>query len=65
MLFALNGAYLLNEKGAVGGVDGLAGRPAEVGAPVAAAYRALGLGNAEAALDVIAALVGETEALAG
>lgn len=54
-LFALNGVYLLNEKGAVKGVDKLVSRPADFAARVAQAIAA-----GAAGLPALMALVGET-----
>ena len=62
-LFALNGSWLLNEKGAVAAVDGFARKPADFGARIAAAYADLGSGAHAVALDRLEALVSETAAL--
>lgn len=62
-LFALNGVYLLNEKGAVAAIDGFARRPANFSRRIAATYVTLGSGAAVAALDQLAALVSETQTL--
>lgn len=62
-LFALNGVYLLNEKGAVAAVDGFARKPADFAARVAAVYADLGSGAHAEALDRLGALVSETTAL--
>jgi hypothetical protein len=64
VLFALNGRYMLNEKGAPAGVDSLALRPQEFGARVTAAFRDIGAGKAAAALDAFQAMVDETNTLA-
>ncbi len=57
-LFALNRTWLLNEKGAVAGVERLAIKPADFAGCV---RRALGKGPA--GLDILSALVDETAAL--
>lgn len=62
-LFALNGAWLLNEKGAVAAVDGLARKPVDFGARVTAVYADLGSSAHAAALERLEALVSETMAL--
>ena len=62
-LFALNGVYLLNEKGAVAAVDGFARRPSGFVDRVAALYADLGTGAHAAALAHLEALVSETAAL--
>lgn len=54
-LFALNGAYLLNEKGAIQGVETLIRRPASFAARVG-----LAIGAGAAGLPMLAALVDET-----
>lgn len=54
-LFALNRRYLLNEKGAVAGVDRLAAKPADFAGRVGQA-----LGSGAAGLAVLSALVDET-----
>ena len=61
-LFALNGVYLLNEKGAVAAVDRFALKPADFGERVAV-YADLGSGAHAAALARLEALVSETAAL--
>jgi hypothetical protein len=63
-LFALNGVYLLNEKGAVPGVDTLPRHPPDFSARVAAVYRDLGNGLHAEALDRLEQLVAETRSLA-
>jgi predicted nucleotidyltransferase len=62
-LFALNGVYLLNEKGAVAAVDGFARRPMDFAARVARLFADLGSGAHAAALDRLDALIVETQAL--
>ena len=62
-LFALNGVYLLNEKGAVAAVDRFALKPADFGERVAAIYADLGSGAHAAALSRLEVLVSETAAL--
>jgi hypothetical protein len=62
-LFALNGVYLLNEKGAVATVDRFALKPADFGVRVAAVYADLGSGAHATALSRLEALVSETAAL--
>jgi hypothetical protein len=57
-LFALNGVYLLNEKGAVRGVEKLARRPADFARRVGQA-----IGASEAGLSMLTALVDETAGL--
>lgn len=63
VLFALNGRWLLNEKGAVSAVDGFALRPADFSHNVARIYADLGVGKAAAALDRLEALIAEIEQL--
>lgn len=63
VLFARNGRYLLNEKGAVAAADGFARRPHDFAARVAAIYADLGCGAEVAALDGLQALVAETQLL--
>jgi hypothetical protein len=62
-LFALNGVWLLNEKGAVAAVDGLARKPADFSRRVAQLYADLGSGASAAALDRLEALLAETQSL--
>lgn len=62
-LFALNGVYLLNEKGAVAAVDRFARRPADFARRVTALYADLGAGAHAAALDGLAMLIEETRRL--
>jgi hypothetical protein len=64
-LFALNGVYLLNEKGAVAGVESLARRPTDFAHRVAALYRDLGTGLHAQALDRLERLVSETRTTGG
>lgn len=63
VLFARNGAWLLNEKGAVAAVDGLARRPRDFSARVAAVYADLGVGKPAAGLRQLGELVDEVAAL--
>lgn len=63
LLFALNGVYLLNEKGAVAGAEALTQRPADFAQRVAGLYRQLGNGRHAAALDRLERLVGEAGSL--
>jgi len=63
VLFALNGRWLLNEKGAVAAVDGFAFRPVDFSRNVARIYTDLGAGKPVAALDGLEALIAETESL--
>ena len=62
-MFALNGVYLLNEKGAVAGVRHLAIRPHDFDARVTAIHGAIGDGESERALDILAELIGEVGGL--
>jgi predicted nucleotidyltransferase len=62
-LFALNGQWLLNEKGAVTAVDGFALQPADFSRRVARIYADLGAGSHAAGLDRLEALVVETQRL--
>jgi predicted nucleotidyltransferase len=64
-LFALNGVWLLNEKGAVPAVDGLAHKPAHFARRVQDIYAELGAGAHAAALDRLESLIGEVGALTG
>ena len=59
-LFAVNGVYLLNEKGAVAAVDGFALAPSGFAARVAAVFADLGSGVPAAALDRLQELIVET-----
>jgi predicted nucleotidyltransferase len=60
VLFAKNGVYLLNEKGAVAAVDGFAHRPKDFAARVAAIYADLGAGAHGKALDHLETLIAES-----
>lgn len=62
-LFALNGVYLLNEKGAVAAVDGFARRPHDFANRVAALFAELGRGAHAAALDQLDALIADATEL--
>ena len=62
-LFALNGVYLPNEKGAVAAADGFARKPADFARRVASLYAAIGSGAHRAGLDQLASLIDETRAL--
>ena len=62
-LFALNGVYLLNEKGAVAAVDSFARRPADFAARVTRLFADLGSGAHAAGLDRLDALIVETRSL--
>jgi predicted nucleotidyltransferase len=62
-LFALNGVYLLNEKGAVAVVDGLALSPPAFAKRVASLFADLGSGNHAAGLDRLQELIVETRGL--
>jgi hypothetical protein len=62
-LFALNGVWLLNEKGAVAAVDGFARKPADFSRRVARLYADLGSGASAAALDNLEALLVEAQSL--
>jgi predicted nucleotidyltransferase len=62
-LFALNGVWLLNEKGAVASVDGFALRPPDFAARVARVFADLGSGAHTAGLDRLDALIVETRRL--
>jgi hypothetical protein len=62
-LFALNGVYLLNEKGAVAAVDGFAHKPSDFARRVASLYADIGCGAHAAGLDRLAALIDETRGL--
>ncbi|HYM04649.1 MAG TPA: nucleotidyltransferase domain-containing protein [Stellaceae bacterium] len=63
ILFAANGAYLLNEKGAVAEADTFPRRPAEYARRVAEVFRDIGAGALGTALDRLAGLIGDTDAL--
>jgi hypothetical protein len=62
-LFAMNGVYLLNEKGAVAAVGGFARKPPDFPGRITAIYADLGTGAHAAALAHLEALVSETAAL--
>jgi predicted nucleotidyltransferase len=62
-VFALNGVYLLNEKGAVAAVDDFARRPMDFAARVRRLFADLGSGAHAAGLDRLDALIVETQAL--
>jgi predicted nucleotidyltransferase len=59
-LFALNGVYLLNEKGAVAAVDGFALKPADFGRRVAGIFADLGSGAHAASLERLDELIVDT-----
>jgi predicted nucleotidyltransferase len=59
-MFALNGVYLLNEKGAVAAVDGFALSPTGFAKRVAGLFADLGSGNHAACLDRLGELIAET-----
>jgi hypothetical protein len=63
VLCALNGEYLLNEKGAVAFCDRLPGRPQAFAGRVASIYRLLGTGAPAGALEVLEGLVHEVGGL--
>jgi Nucleotidyltransferase domain len=63
VLFALNGNWLLNEKGAVAAVDGFALKPADFSQRIGRVYADLGAGSHAAGLDRLEALVVETQRL--
>jgi predicted nucleotidyltransferase len=63
VLFALNGVWLLNEKGAAAAVDGFARKPADFSQRVAQLYADLGNGRFTAALDRLEALLAEAQSL--
>lgn len=60
VLFALNGVYLVNEKGAVAAVDSFPRRPTDFARRVADLYAHLGRGAHAAALDQLDGLISET-----
>jgi hypothetical protein len=62
-LFALNGVWLLNEKGAVAAVDGFACKPADFSQRIARLYADLGSGAGAAALDRLEGLLTEAQSL--
>lgn len=63
VLCALNGEYLLNEKGAVDFVERLARRPKDFAARVETIYRTAGAGLPAPALDVLDGLITEAAGL--
>jgi predicted nucleotidyltransferase len=63
VLFALNGRWLLNEKGAVAAVDGFASKPTDFPRNVARIYADLGAATPSAALDRLEELIAETARL--
>lgn len=63
MLFALNGVWLLNEKGAVAAVDGFAQKPKDFSQRVAQLYANLGSGAGATALDRLEDLLTEAQSL--
>lgn len=63
VLFALNGRWLLNEKGAVAAIAGFALKPTDFADNVARIYADLGMGKAAAALDRLETLLAETALL--
>jgi hypothetical protein len=64
VLFAINGTYLLNEKGAVPGTQQLSVCPKDFSAGVTRALQQAGSGRTASATKNLELLVGETEALA-
>ena len=62
-LFALNGVYLLNEKGAVAAVDGFALSPPGFAKRVASLFADLGSGDHAAGLDRLGEIIAETRSL--
>lgn len=62
-LFALNGVYLLNEKGAVATVEGFARRPADFARRIARIHADLGAGAHANGLDRLEELIAETAAI--
>jgi predicted nucleotidyltransferase len=62
-LFAMNGVYLLNEKGAVAAVDGFALSPPGFAKRVASLFADLGSGNHAAGLDRLGEIIAETRRL--
>jgi Nucleotidyltransferase domain len=63
VIFALNGKYLLNEKGAVARAEQFACRPTDFSNRVAAGYQQIGGGASPAALATFQALLADTIAL--
>jgi predicted nucleotidyltransferase len=64
VLFAINGIYLLNEKGAVPGAERLPIRPQGFSVRVNGALHKVGIGSAALAVQELEGLVAEVEALA-
>jgi hypothetical protein len=64
VLFAINGVYLLNEKGAVPGAERLPSRPQDLSPRVNGALQKVGIGNAALAVQELEGLVADVEALA-
>jgi predicted nucleotidyltransferase len=62
-LFALNGVYLLNEKGAVAAAGGFALTPRDFAARVASVFADLGSGAHAAGLDRLSGLIVDTRGL--
>ena len=62
-LFALNGVYLLNEKGAVAAAGGFARAPSDFAVRVTAVFADLGSGVPAAGLDRLRDLIVETRSL--
>lgn len=62
-LFALNGVYLLNEKGAVAGVRDLPVRPRDFAARVTAVHAAIGAGDGGRGLHILGELLAEVRGL--
>ena len=63
VLYALNGIWLLSEKGTVATVDGFALKPTDFSRRVARIYADLGAGSHAAGLDCLEALVVDTQHL--
>ena len=63
VLFAANGAYLVNEKGAVSAAAELPRCPPGFGSRVEAAFRAVGTGRRAEGVEMLEALVREAEAI--
>jgi Nucleotidyltransferase domain len=64
VLFAINGVYLLNEKGAVPGAERLPIRPQDFRVRVNGALQKVGIGSAALAVRELEGLVAEVETLA-
>ena len=62
-LFALNGVYLLNEKGAVAAADAFARKPAHLAQRVKSLYADIGSDVPATGLDQLASLIEETRSL--